>query len=299
MAILDTKEGAKAVLPETLLDKMIVKTRSTSTVARLSNKEVMKFGVNKIPVFDVLPKAELLEEGANHNASEARFTSITAVPRKASVTVRLTDEVLHAEEDEQIKALDTVIAAGSVALGRALDFGVYHRINPLTGQPISSLTEYLNATTKRVEINTAEPDVDLEAAVGMLLTGDMPVTGIALDPKFSYALATLKDQDGRRRYPELGFGQKIENFAGINAAVGSTVSGTPEATDTKVRAIVGDYENALRWGLQREALMEVIRYGDPDGLGDLRRAGKIAIRLEVFYAWGMLKDYFAVIEDKS
>lgn len=299
MTVLDTQNGGKAILPTTLLDKMIEQTQTTSTIAKLSSQEVMQFGVNQIPVFSTVPKAEFVAEGADHGASQAAFTNLVAEPRKTHVTVRVSDEILAADEAGQIKMLEKVTKAGAVALGRALDLGAYHRINPLTGQPVSTFTEYVNATSKRVEINTADPDVDLESAVGMLLTGGLPVNGIALDPKFAYALATLKDQDGRRRYPELGFGQGMTSFAGINAAVGSTVSATPEASDTKVRAFVGDFEQGLRWGVQKDLGLELIRFGDPDGAGDLRRKGQVAIRLEIIFAWAMLKDRFAVVEDKN
>ena len=48
-------------------------------------------------------------------------------------------------------------------------------------------------------------------------------------------------------------------------------SGDDPATDTKVRAIVGDFRDGIRWGVQRELPIELIRFGDPDGQGDLKR----------------------------
>jgi hypothetical protein len=75
-----------------------------------------------------------------------------------------------------------------------------------------------------------------------------------------------------------------------------TVSGHPEAADTGNRAIVGDFKNGIRWGVQRDLPVELIRYGDPDGQGDLKRNNQIALRLEIVYGWYVFADRFAVIE---
>ncbi|MDY5137592.1 phage major capsid protein, partial [Actinotignum sanguinis] len=60
------------------------------------------------------------------------------------------------------------------------------------------------------------------------------------------------------------------------------------AKDTNVRAIVGDFNNGIRWGIQKELPLEVIPYGDPDGAGDLKRKNEVALRLEIVYAWYVL-----------
>ena len=72
---------------------------------------------------------------------------------------------------------------------------------------------------------------------------------------------------------------------------------SPEAADTKVKAIVGDWD-LLRWGVQKRVPVEKILYGDPDGLGDLKRANQIALRLEVVYGWAVMDlDGFATVND--
>jgi hypothetical protein len=73
----------------------------------------------------------------------------------------------------------------------------------------------------------------------------------------------------------------------MNASVSSTVSGTPEATDTKVRGLIGDF-STIRWGVQRRVPVELIRFGDPDGQGDLKRKNQVALRTEVVYGWAFM-----------
>ncbi|MED6165409.1 hypothetical protein PIB30_099258, partial [Stylosanthes scabra] len=81
---------------------------------------------------------------------------------------------------------------------------------------------------------------------------------------------------------------------------GDTVSGQPEAkTDTKVRGILGDFQNGIRWGVQRNLPLELIRFGDPDGQGDLKRRNQIAIRMEIVYGWYVFTDRFALVTEKA
>lgn len=54
--------------------------------------------------------------------------------------MRFSDEVMWADEDHQLGILNTLSSAGANALARALDFGVIHAINPLSGSKISTWT---------------------------------------------------------------------------------------------------------------------------------------------------------------
>lgn len=302
MAVFGTSD-AKVLMPRTIADGMITASRTLSTVARLSNREPMRFGEVDYITFNDFPKMEYVEEGANKASTTAGFGAVTAKPHKGQVTLRFNEEVQWADEDHQLGILREVAGAGQIALSRGLDLGLFHRINPLTGAVITGWDNYVTATTKRVEISTADADEDFRTAVGLLVNASpsWPVNGVAIDPKFAWALAELKERDGsgetsRQRYPQLGFGTNVTDFMGIPVAQGDTVSGTPEADDTGVRAIVGDFQNGIRWGVQRELPIEIIRYGDPDGQGDLKRKNQIALRLEIVYGWYVFTPRFAVVE---
>lgn len=299
MGKLFTSENAKPLLPREIADGLVKNTQSLSTIAALSAREPMRFGKSDVIVFNDLPRAEFVEEGADKASTQGGFSSVTVQPHKAQVTMRFNQEVMWADEDYQLGVLNELSVAGQESLSRALDLGVYHRINPLTGNA-TTWENYVGATTKRVEIKDADADDDFRSAVGLLVTGVNPVnvTGAAFDPKFSWALASLKNKDGMQRYPQLGLGTGVDAFMGIKTAVGNTVSGVPEAADTKVRAIVGDFTNGIRWGVQRELPVELIQHGDPDGQGDLKRKNQVALRLEIVYGWYVFADRFAIIEDK-
>ena len=74
---------------------------------------------------------------------------------------------------------------------------------------------------------------------------------------------------------------------GHRASVSNTVGAVGVAsTATTVIGFVGDF-SAIRWGVQKQIGLEVIRYGDPDGGGDLKRKNQVAFRAEVVYGWGI------------
>lgn len=285
-------------LPRNIADGLVKKAVTGSTIAALSGSEPMRFGNTDIITFNDLPKAEFVNEGAEKGHTTGSFGFVTATPKKAQVTMRFNEEVQWADEDYQLGVLAELASAGGTALSRALDLGVYHRINPLTGAPITAWTNYLDSTTKRVEIGTAGPEAEIEAAAGLLIADQQDINGMAFDPSYAWTISTERYTDGRKKFPELGLGIDVSSFEGIPASVGNTVSGRPEATDTKVRGILGDFKAGVRWGIQKDLPVELIRFGDPDGQGDLKRHNQIALRLEIVYGWYVFADRFAVIEDK-
>ena len=102
-------------------------------------------------------------------------------------------------------------------------------------------------------------------------------------PAFSAALSKIK-ANGVVQYPEFRFGQNPEAFYGMASDVNNTVSfGT-----SKDLAIVGDFQNAFKWGYTENVPCEIIEYGDPDGQGDLKRTNQIVLRAEAYIGWGIL-----------
>lgn len=290
------------VLPKNLASSVFVKATTGSAVAALSGAEPQQFGEVTHMVLTGRPRAELVGEGAVKSPTDATFGPKVVTPHKFQVTIRANEEVQWADDDYQLSVLSTLADAGGVALARALDLGVFHGINPLSGLAAASIVagDRIATTTNRVEITTATsttPDTVIEQAAGLVVGTQYIPDGIAFDPGYAWTIATARYSDGRKKFPELGFGGNITSFQGLNAYSTTTVSGRPEAADTKVKAIIGQWD-LLRWGVQKRLPVEIIRFGDPDGLGDLKRQNQIALRLEVVYGWGVLDlAGFAVVED--
>lgn len=298
-------------LPEELVPGVWRKAQDGSVLAKLSKSEPQKFGVKQYIKLTGTPRGEVVGESQEKSQSNATFAAMRSVQRKVQVTQRFSNELKWADEDDQIGALSTMADLSGEALARALDLIGIHGMNPLTGAALAGSPVKLLDTTNQVELTTATAglvDAAVEAAYALLLADSATPDGIAWDPTYAFTLATMRDLDGKRLYPELGLG-KFDSWLGYNSAQSSTVSGTPEAQTTStgmyrageedpgVKAIVGDF-TAFKWGVQRSIGVTMIEYGDPDGDGDLQRANEIALRSEIVYGLAFLDlDSFAVIMD--
>lgn len=283
-------------LPTNILNGIVEKTKTGSTIAALSGREPMRFGPNTIVTFNEDLTAEFVGESAPKSADDAAPDAVIATPRKAVVNFRTSDEFLVADEEYQLGILDKFEEKCSRALARALDLGAYYRLNPRTGNPIGAWTNYLNSTSNRVEV-TANADIDVEAAAGLVIADSVTPDGIALDPSYAWTLSTARYTDGRKKFPDLGLGVNITNFEGLNASVSNTVSGRPEGADTGVRAILGNFAEGIRWGVQHTVPFRMLQFGDPDNTSrDLAGHNEVLFRAEVIFAWYVFADHFAVIE---
>jgi len=289
-------------LPSQIVDGIVEKTKTGSTIAALSSQEPMRFGDVSIVTFDDDLTAEFVEQSAAKSADDASPDAVTAVPHKAVVNFRTSDEFLVADEDYQLGILNKFEEKCARALSRALDLGAYYRINPRTGTVVSGWTNYLNTTTNRRDIGV-NADIDFEQAAGLVIGDGYSPTGVALDPSYAWTLSTARYADGRKKFPELGLGVNVSSFEGLRASVSSTVSGKPkdgDVADNGVRAIIGNFEQGIRWGVQHSFPFRMLEFGDPDNTGrDLAGHNEVLFRAEVIFAWYVFANQFAVIESAS
>lgn len=280
-------------IPTQILDPWLKNVSQGSVVAQLSNSIPMKFGKGESFTFDI-GEAEYVGEGADKGSSELTQQSQTVEPFKFHKTVRWTEEVQWADEDHQLGVVQEILSLIQPALSRALDFGVLHGVNPNTGTRPAAMARALTDTTNVVESGDGVALID--TADQLILTGGNVPSDIALAPGFAGQFATLRDSDGRRLFPDLNLGAGISSFENHRAATSRTVSDLGvQRGESGVGAFIGDF-SAIRWGVQKAIGLEVIRYGDPDGNGDLKRNNQIAFRAEVVYGWGIAElDAFAKI----
>ena len=240
--------------------------------------------------FTGTPKAELVGEGANKSSEDGTPTKVTAKTYKVQLTYRFSEELMYADEDYQAGIVEQLVANIATALSRALDLIAIHGINPKTGEISSSVSQYFDKPGNGINrvVSTVNTQDNIEAAALALQTAGYVATGIALDPVYAGTLARLRDGDKRPLYPELGLGFNFDNFMGLQAASSDTVSGRQEleASEVSVQALMGDF-NAFQWGIAREVPLETIEFGDPDGLGDLKRTNQIAIRGEAILGYAI------------
>jgi hypothetical protein len=282
MAVLTTGDLS---IPDQILDPWLGKVKYGSSIAALSNAIPQKFGAGQSMTFDI-GEAEYVGEGANKGPSTITPTTKTVTPFKFHKTVRWTEEVLWADEDHQLGVVTQVLDLIQPALSRALDFGVFHGINPADGAAVAAMTESLSDTTNTVELGAGETYLAIDSAKSLVLADSARPRDVALDPTFAAAFATVRD-GVTLVYPNLRFTTEVSDLEGMRSSVSDTVGAIGvSAVATNVKAFVGDF-SAIRWGIQRAIGLEVIRYGDPDGQGDLKRNNQVAFRAEVVYGWGI------------
>lgn len=295
MATIATTGLSAFDIPTTQLGRIAERVQNDSILASLSPERPTLYGNVQAVKMSRKPRAQIVAEGAQKSSDQAAWDAVTASPIKFQTTIRMTDEVKWVDEDHRLLIVEDLVNALGESAARAVDLIGIHGINPISGTRATSVTKYLNQTTNRTEAGSSPTD-ELIAAVGAIAGSSYQATGIALDGGYAFGLATEQYGDGRDRNPGLGFGSDLQNWKGLQVASSSTVSGQPEAADTKLRALVGDYTQ-VKWGFQRRFPVEVIEFGDPDGGGDLKRNNQIAYRVEgVIYVAIFDLDAFSAVD---
>lgn len=291
MAALDS---TKITLPREVAGEILRKANNASTIQTLSPATPMLFRDIENILFTKEPEAEFVGEGQQKAGMEPEFKPVPGEIHKAQVTVRMSNEVQWADEDSQLGIIDAITDASARAVGRALDYGVYHAVSPNTGEAVSGMTA-LTAGANSVTA-TSDASADLDSLVEQV-NEEYEIDGIALSKPWANTLRKIRvAATGQRLYPEIPLNLAVGNLDGIAAATSNTVNGALAKTATNVLAILGDF-SLIRWGIVRDLGMEVITMGDPDGLGDLKRLNQVAYRTEIVYSWAVLDPKgFAVLK---
>lgn len=266
---------------------------STGVLARLAGQDPeIKVGKTDMFTFTGTPKAELVAESGQKSNSNETPNKVTAQTYKVQITYRYTQEVLLLDGEGKVRIINALVGRMLVAISRALDLIAIHGINPLTGNVSDTVTNYLMKAsfTNSVTIGAGGANGALKEAMGTLISAGYRPNGIAMDPTYSYDLGNAVDANKRPLYPELEFGLMGDNFKGLRAAEGDTVSGRNDVAsngDTTLRAVLADW-NAFKWGVAAEMPLETITMGDPDGNGDLKRTNEVAIRAESYIGFAFM-----------
>lgn len=286
-------------IPKQKIEPWLGKIKGGSVVASLSTPVPMTYGEGESWTFDI-GEAEYVAEGAQKGQSTVTPTTKSIKPFKFHKTLRFNEEVLWADEDRRLEVIDEILDLIQPALSRALDFGVIHEVNPTGGAVVAAMNGGLTDTTNVVEYaSTDKPYVSLDAADALVLADNYIPRDVALSPAYASKFSALRGTNSEQKlYPNFRLGTDVSELDGHRASVSDTVSATTVlATDTKILGVVGNFD-AVRWGVQKSIGLEVIRYGDPDGAGDLKRNNQVAFRAEIVYGWGVADpNAFAKIHD--
>lgn len=281
-------------LPVEIAKDLVSKVADTSVIQTLSASSPAIFANRASILFTQDPEAEIVGESTQHSSQTVGLKPVDHIIKKLSVTVRFSNEVQWADEDSQLQIVDAIVDKSAAALGRGLDYLVFHALNPATGMAASGLTALTAGATAVTA--TTDPAADLDALADAVDPG-YSISGIGLSKAYASSLRKVRVKNtGLRMFPEIPINLNTGVVDGLAAATSNTVSGALAKTATKVLAVMGDF-NLIKWGIVRDINIETIETGDPDGLGDLKRLGQIAYRAEVVYSYAIVDPKgFAVLK---
>lgn len=281
-------------LPAEVTQAIINKVGNTSTIAALSPSTPQLFLNEDYMVFNGAAEAEVVAEGQTKSSYEQTASYITGKKFKVQCTTRVTEELKWADEDNRLEIISSIQEDQTKAIARALDYVIYHAINPKSG---SKLSGYDALTANAVAVTDSGDDIANVDALADAVN-EYEINGVALSRTWASRLRKLRvPATGMRFYPEIPINLAAGTLDGIPAATSTTVDGRKATEETKVLGIMGDY-SLIKWGMIRDIWAEVIQYGDPDQTGvDLKAHNQIAYRTEAMFSYAVLDPKaFAVLK---
>lgn len=287
-------DTTKIKLPVEVTQAIINKVGNTSTIAALSPSTPQLFLNEDYIVFNGAAEAEVVAEGQQKSSYAQEASSITGKKFKVQCTTRVTEELKWADEDNRLEIISSIQEDQTKAIARALDYVIYHAINPKSG---TKLDGYDALTATAVAVTDSGDDIANVDALADAVN-EYEINGVALSRTWASRLRKLRvPATGMRFYPEIPINLAAGTLDGIPAATSTTVDGKKAKTPTKVLGIMGDY-SLIKWGMIRDIWAEVIQYGDPDQTGvDLKAHNQIAYRTEAMFSYAVLDPKaFAVLK---
>lgn len=294
-----TQTKAGTMFPAELTKEMFSKVKGHSTLAKLCAASAIPFAGTDTFVFTMDGEAAIVGEAAEKPAGDANVAPVSIKPIKFIYQHRVTDEFVKLSEEKQLPYLEAFADGFAKKIARGFDIAAFHGVNPATGTDSSIVGNncFAKKITASVTYDSTTPDDNIDDAVAPIQTADGMVTGIAMSPAFASALGKMKTADSHLpMYPEFRFGANPEAFGGMASDVNNTVS----FGSSDIKAIVGDFANAFKYGYAEDIPLEIIEFGDPDGKGDLKRTNQIVLRSEVYVGWGILDaSSFTLVKDEA
>lgn len=274
--------------PTTVISEMFDAVRGHSALAKLSDQTPIPFNGATEFVFNAAGEAALVGECEPKPAGDASVTAKVIKPVKFIYQQRVSDEFMKAGDEVRLQYLRAFADGFAKKIARGFDIAAMHGIEPATKAPASfkATNSFDGLVQNIVAYDASAIDNNIDAAIQAITDGE--VNGLAMSPAAGAAMAALK-ANGVPQYPEFRFGQNPDAFYGMKSDVNGTVSVQESGGSTTDHVIVGDFQNAFKWGYASNIPLDVIRYGDPDGTGrDLKQYNEICLRAEAYIGWGIL-----------
>lgn len=279
-------DTSKVLLPKEVATVITKRAKDTSTIAALSPSEPQLFLNKDYMVFTGNSEAEVVAEGAQKSSYDETLTSVVGKRFKVQTTTRLSNELQWADDDAKLEIISKIQADQAAAMGRVLDYVVYHAFDPKKRTTLDGFAALAETAVDVPATDDRVADID---SLAEAVSDEYDINGIALSKTMANELRKIRvPSTGQRFYPEIPINLQVGNLDGIPAATSGTVNGRLVTPETGILAFLGDFR-LIKWGMVRDIWSEIIEYGDPDNTGkDLKRVNQIAYRTEAMYSYAIL-----------
>ena len=299
----ETKKGAVALFPPELVTDLVNKTKGRSSLAALCAARPIPFNGAQDFTFTMDKEIDVVAESGKKSAGGFTTTPRIIKPLKVEYSARISDEFKYASESVRLDYLQAFNEGFAAKLARGIDLMAFHGVNPrkATASDVIGDNCFEKQITQKVEFDTesGNPDTAVEDAIALVQGAENEVTGMVMAPSYRAKLAKLTDTQGRRLFPELGWGNTPGAINGLPVQSNPTLA----FNQSKILALVGDFAKSFRWGYARAVSLEVIEYGSPDNdedAGDLKGCNQVLLRSEAYLGWAILDSAsFARVDEKA
>lgn len=281
-----------SIFPVALEQEIFNKVKGHSSLAKVSAQDAIPFVGKDIFTFNFASDLAIVGENGEKAVGDATITPVQIRPIKVVYQMRTSDEFMYASEEYKLNILQAFAEGFAAKLGSGLDKMALHAINPANTSAKSTVigtNNFDDQVTQTVNYVAGSADENIDDAVALVSGNEYVSTGIIISPTMQSAISKMASTDGARKYPDFAFGATPETLGNMVLDTNATVSAKyTGATDTD-HAIVGDFQNAFRWGIAKELPLQTIEYGDPDNTGvDLKGSNQICLRSEAYIGWAIL-----------
>ena len=300
----ETKNSGTALFPPELVTDLVNKTKGRSSLAALCAARPIPFNGAQDFTFVMDKEIDVVAESGKKSAGGFTIAPRIIKPLKVEYSARISDEFKYASESVRLDYLRGFNEGFAAKLARGIDLMAFHGVNPRKAAASDVIGDncFEKQITQKLEFDEeggGNPDIAIEDAIALVQGAENEVTGMVMAPAFRAKLAKLTDTQGRRLFPELGWGNTPGAINGLPVQTNPTLA----FNQSKMLALVGDFVNAFRWGYARSVSLEVIEFGNPDNdveAGDLKGCNQVLLRSEAYLGWAILDPAsFARVDEKA
>lgn len=304
MANADVVKVNKLIIPDSYLPTIQEKIQENAVIPSLIPQTPHLYNDTEKIYLEQEPVAQYIEpmEGGAKESTDFAFGTKEMHKFKIQATIRMTEDVLYANEDNTATAdqMDFILDKLNQTLGKGVDAGMIHQFDPHSQGTVTSAADVALSKIAKEIAPTGNVQADMDSLPDSILYAGYNASGIALDTMYANDLRKLRNSDGVRLYPEVPLKvNTMGSFEGLDAVVSGNVSGRSfkGLGDKGIKAIIGDWSQA-QWGIIRQMALRRFDVGDPDNRGyDLAYKNEIAYRVEMIFAFGIWdKNAFAMLK---